>query len=146
MITVPYSHCLLAFLHWLNIWSLLNWQRMFIALRMLCQSFLKIDCKHSLFCSGWGSCVDPQNWSHIAPLPPLPHKAQRLPVVRWGTSGEKSQGCSWEFSARMCQPQSLTIFQTQKCHFSHLLSDLASKKLCLLTVNKTFRENPAGLE
>ena len=37
-------------------------------------------------------------------------------------------GYSWEFSVGCIQM--LTLFQTKKCHFSHLFSDLASKKLC----------------
>ena len=37
-----------------------------------------------------------------------------------------------EFLVVVCRPvlQILTLFETKKCHFSHLFSDLASKKLC----------------
>ena len=40
-------------------------------------------------------------------------------------------GYSWEFLVGMCHPvlQILTLSQTKKCHFSHLFSDMASKKL-----------------
>ena len=40
-------------------------------------------------------------------------------------------GYSWEFLVGMCHPvlQILTLYQTKKCHFSHLFSDLACKKL-----------------
>ena len=36
---------------------------------------------------------------------------------------------SWEFLVEVCRPvlQILTLFQTKKCHFSHLFSDLACK-------------------
>ena len=39
---------------------------------------------------------------------------------------------SWEFLVGMCRPflQTLTPFQTRKCHYSHPFSDLASKKWC----------------
>ena len=40
-------------------------------------------------------------------------------------------GYSWEFLVGMFHPvlQILTLYQTKKCHFSHLFSDLAFKKL-----------------
>ena len=42
-------------------------------------------------------------------------------------------GYSWKFSMGVCHPvlKILTLFQTKKCHFPHLFSDLAFRqKLC----------------
>ena len=41
---------------------------------------------------------------------------------------------SWKFLVGLCHPvlQTLNLFQTKKCHFSHTFSDLASKKLSSL--------------
>ena len=50
-------------------------------------------------------------------------------VVAYEPGGRGSSGNSWG----VCRPvlQILTLLQTKKCQFSHLFSDLASKKLCL---------------
>ena len=51
-----------------------------------------------------------------------------IKVAMHSVIGGGGGGYSWEFSVACIQM--LTLFQTKKCHFSHLFSDLASKKLC----------------
>ena len=68
---------------------------------------------------------------------PFCHLSRGMHRIHWcqglGWGGGGGGGYSWKFLVVVCHPvlKILTLFQTKKCHFPHLFSDLAFRqKLC----------------